>query len=143
MSEPFFNSLLLAIVGAILTFLVTRYFANRRMIESEHDKAVLSNALRDDRITALQTQLAVISAAVVPISTAFQSILIKELTHYHTPELDALMKRVGPPSLLNEVETNRLEISPARAIERHGHGHPGERTRRGGDAPFGYAASEG
>jgi hypothetical protein len=109
-TEPLFNSLLLAVVGAVLTFLVTRYFANRRLIESEHDKAVLSNALRDDRITALQTQLAVISAAVVPISTAFQSILIKELTHYHTPELDELMKRIGPPCTLSDIETKRLEV---------------------------------
>ena len=107
---PFLNSLILAVVSAGMAFLASRYFSNRRMIDAEREKAILANALRDDRITALTTQLAVISAAVVPISTAFQSILIKELTHYHTPELDALMARVGPPSQLNEIETQRLEL---------------------------------
>ena len=106
----FVNSGILIVITAVIAFLSTRYWTNRRLIMLERDKTVLSNALRDDKITTLQTQLAVISAAVVPISTAFQSILIKELTHYHTPELDELMKRIGPPSQLNEIETARLEF---------------------------------
>ena len=46
----------------------------------------------------------------VPISTAFQAILIKELTHFHTPEMDALMAKIGPPNTLTVVEQERLAV---------------------------------
>lgn len=69
-----------------------------------------SAAAREKRLTTLETQLAVVSAAVVPISTAFQAILIKELTHFHTPEMDALLAKVGPPNVLTPVEQDRLGV---------------------------------
>src|SRR5678815_4707353 len=44
----------------------------------------------------------------MPISTAFQAILIKELTHFHTPVMDALMSKIGPPFTLTAAEETEL-----------------------------------
>jgi hypothetical protein len=65
---------------------------------------------REARMVELETKLAVVSASVVPISTAFQAILIKELTHHVTPEMDALLVKLGPPSTLTPEEHDRLSI---------------------------------
>lgn len=56
----------------------------------------------------LERQIAVLGQQVLPISTAFQAILIKQLTHYHTPELDELLRKVGPPFTLNAAEERQL-----------------------------------
>jgi hypothetical protein len=60
------------------------------------------------RFADLEAKFAILSQAVVPISAAFQAILIKELTHFHTPEMDALMPKLGPPSTLSATEETRL-----------------------------------
>lgn len=61
------------------------------------------------RFTDIEAKLAILSQAVVPISTAFQAILIKELTHFHMPRMDELMVKVGPPSILTLEEESELE----------------------------------
>jgi hypothetical protein len=103
-------SLLVVVIGAVLTFGTTLYFANRKLIQANHAAAVVANALRDGKIVDLEKQLGIISASVTPIAMAFQSILIKELTHYHTPELDALLARIGPPSTLSIADVERMEL---------------------------------
>ncbi len=60
------------------------------------------------RVTELEIKLAGINQVFVPISAAFQAILIKELTHLHTPEMDALLVKLGPPMILTELEMERL-----------------------------------
>ena len=50
------------------------------------------------RIVELERQVALVGQAIVPISAAFQAILIKELTHIHTPVLDRLLEKVGERS---------------------------------------------
>ncbi len=60
------------------------------------------------RLLRIETSLAVIDEKVLPISTALQAILVKELTHYHTPVMDELMTRIGPPSTLSEAEELQL-----------------------------------
>lgn len=60
------------------------------------------------RIEVVDRQLAMVGQAVMPISTAFQAILVKELTHFHTPEMDALLEKLGPPFILTEYEEARL-----------------------------------
>jgi hypothetical protein len=62
-----------------------------------------------NRIVELERQAALVSGAVVPISAAFQITLIRDLTHFHTPEMDALMVKLGPPLALSEEEALRLE----------------------------------
>ena len=99
--ETIINSWLLAALGAIGSFVGAAYWYRKTALD-------VANIARDDRIKELEKQLAVISAAVVPISTAFQAVLIKELTHMHTPRLDALMLKIGPPSTLTEDEEEEM-----------------------------------
>ena len=57
------------------------------------------------RIAVLEKQLALMEQVVTPISVAFQQMLIKQLTHPHTPELDELLSRIKQPGLnLDEME---------------------------------------
>jgi len=96
---PILNSVGLIAVSSFAAFITARHWVTRT-----------ENTLREKRLVELEKQLALVSAAVVPISTAFQAILIKELTHFHTPELDALMRKIGPPSTLTEDEERRMAV---------------------------------
>lgn len=60
------------------------------------------------RVQELEMQHALVKASVVPITTAFQALLIKNLTHFHTPVMDALMVKVGPPNTLTTEESEQL-----------------------------------
>lgn len=60
------------------------------------------------RVQELERNSALLSQQTIPISAAFQAILIQDLTHFHTPEMDELMVKLGPPFILTEKETNRL-----------------------------------
>ena len=90
-------------LSAALSFMTGLYFVQRK--ENAIKAAVIST-----RLMEMETKLALVNAAVVPISTAFQAILVKELTHFHTPEMDALMVKIGPPSTLSESDEARLGV---------------------------------
>jgi hypothetical protein len=105
---PLVVNIALMVLSASLAFLVQRYFAGRKETREDASKVAEEHKLTVARIAELETKLALVNAAVVPISTAFQAILIKELTHLHTPELDGLMARVGPPTTLTIEEEERL-----------------------------------
>ncbi len=94
---PLFNSIVLLVIGAVLTFLSAAYWMARA-----EKKALLARVVELERLNSLVTQ------AVVPISAAFQAILIKELTHFHTPIMDALMVKLGPPNTLTTAEEVEL-----------------------------------
>jgi hypothetical protein len=98
----------LVLLSASLGFLAQRYFASRKELRADAADLATEKKATLFRIAELETKLALVNAAVVPISTAFQAILIKELTHFHTPEMDALLVKVGPPVTLSEVEEARL-----------------------------------
>jgi hypothetical protein len=49
--------------------------------------------------------------AAVPLDVAMQTQLIRELTHLHTPELDALMVKLGPPLTLTDAELESLHAA--------------------------------
>lgn len=111
LGNSFINSIVLVIVSVVLTGIVTAVLSH-----INHKKR--ADALRDAKIIELEKQLALIAASVVPISTAFQAILIKELTHMHTPVLDALLAKVGPPSSLTEDETEEMaQLLKERALD--------------------------
>lgn len=107
---PWMNSLVSIFLASGLGFLGSRYWRTKTNLD-EKEKSIAQghqNAL--DRITELEKQAALVSAAVIPISTAFQAILIKELTHFHTPEMDALLVKVGPPNMLTPQDRDRLSV---------------------------------
>jgi len=105
----------LLLLSAFLSFASVAYWTRLSRRDKERDrvrdeakeKADQETDAREDiisRLLKLETSLAVIDQKVVPISTALQAILVKELTHYHTPMMDALLARIGPPSMLSDVE---------------------------------------
>lgn len=87
-----------SIIAAVLAVVGSLYLARRR--EAAH---------KDERVRALELQIAVLSQQVSPLWTAAQAILVKQLTHYHTPELDALMLKIHPFTL-TATEEARLYI---------------------------------
>jgi len=106
------QKVLLLILGSSGTFAVSYYWTKRRegMDKAEKREQTKSDEREqtNQRIIELEKQLATLGAAVVPISTAFQAILIKELTHFHTPVMDALLVKLGPPYMLTPVEEVEL-----------------------------------
>ena len=106
---PFANSLFMVAATAILSFVAARYWHGRSALEAETAARESDNRERDAKIAELNLRLSVVTAAVVPISEAFKAVLIKELTHYHTPELDKLLAKIGPPQTLTDIEVIRLE----------------------------------
>lgn len=96
------------VFASLLTFAATAYWTTRsahvrkaERIEQEHTALIA-------RIIELERQHSLLGQAILPISTAFQQILIKELTHMHTPILDALLQKIGPPCTLSPEEELEL-----------------------------------
>jgi hypothetical protein len=110
MIKSWLSSAALLLAGALLTWLVNRYWFWRadvikkaELLELAHDKLI-------NRVLELEKQLGLVNQAILPMSSAFQAILVKELTHLHTPEMDALLVKLGPPYLLTESEEARLAV---------------------------------
>lgn len=53
----------------------------------------------------------------MPLAVALQTQLVRELTHYHTPRMDALLQKLGPPITLTPAEMAELQ---AAILEREG-----------------------
>ena len=87
-------SLVAILLIMIVSFALTRYLTGRREAKLHAEIAVLYEKF----------------GLPIPISTAFQTVLVKQMTHYHTPEMDGLMKKIGPPNTLTEAEEHRLTI---------------------------------
>ena len=94
---PEMNAIWLAVLSAALTFVGVAFW---KVYEGK--KALLV------RVTELEKQTSIVKEAVVPITAAFQAILIKKLTHFHTPVMDKLMEKLGPPVTLTEMEEIQL-----------------------------------
>lgn len=110
MTQQLLNSIGLIVLGSVLSFAAARYWFQRNqavaqaaLIKVEHDKLM-------NRVMDLERDNALVKASVVPITTAFQALLIKELTHFHTPVMDALMVKVGPPNVLTPGEEEQLAV---------------------------------
>lgn len=91
----------LLLVGGVVSWFVTAK-ATAKTARVAANKETL------EKIQKLEVQLAQVQQSVVPMSAAFQAILIKELTHYHTPVMDALLQKLGPPNTLTEAEEDQL-----------------------------------
>ena|SRR6266853_2819320 len=112
----------LLLFSAFLSFLSVAFFTrlSRRDKEQDHKRDEADKKIEQDtharediisRLLKLEMSLAVIDEKVIPISTALQAILVKELTHYHTPIMDELMTRIGPPSRLSDEEEELLALA--------------------------------
>ena len=88
-----FTAVLCLLVGVALIYAAGRRSSTRRLT---------------GRVSELEGQLSKMGESAVPISAAFRALLIKDLTHFHTPEMDELMVKLGPPYDLLDAEADRL-----------------------------------
>jgi hypothetical protein len=109
-SQIFLNSVAVLLVGSVLSFVAAWFWFSKNAAVKLASDIAAEHARVLTRLTEVEAKLALVNQAVIPISTAFQAILIKELTHFHTPEMDALMVKVGPPNLLTPEEEARLAV---------------------------------
>jgi hypothetical protein len=94
-----FNSIGIVVLTALLSFAAAVYWHNKRQGEK-----------RDDEIADLKRQMAILQIPVQQMNAAFQAMLVKQLTHFHTRELDELLKKLGPPMVLTADDRARLTI---------------------------------
>jgi hypothetical protein len=103
---------LLLALGSTVSFVVTWFWytksARAKLNDRLEEQQIKQNAMLTARIVELEKQQVIQGQTILPISTAFQAILVKELTHLHTPEMDALLAKLGPPNVLGPSEESRL-----------------------------------
>lgn len=125
MNELPWTLIILSVAGtlfaALIAFIAASYWFRKndevRLAQELKNEAIaraakLAEANLDHvaRTTRLEQELASLKTAVVPISAAFQAILIKELTHYHTPVTDRLLEKLENGTL---APTEERELSVA------------------------------
>jgi hypothetical protein len=88
-----------SVTAAVLAVVGALFLARRKSAQE-----------KDERVRALELQIAILTQQVSPLWTAAQAILIKQMTHYHAPEMDELMRKVGPPFTLSADEEHRLYV---------------------------------
>lgn len=112
MAETFLYDLLKIVLTSVVTFFFANYWFNRNAsakvaidaaqgAKTSHDNLVLE-------VIELSKDMALMKQSVAPISTAFQSVLAKEMTHMHTLIMDALLVKIGPPYTLTPEEEVQL-----------------------------------
>jgi hypothetical protein len=86
------------LLGSLLTFMAAWYWFQKR-VNDEKSKEIAAE------------HIALLTQSILPMNTAFQTILVRELTHFHTPKMDALLEKLGPPYALSTAE--EIELSQA------------------------------
>lgn len=108
--DPTLKALLLIFAGAVVGYGFNRLSRNRDRktdkVLSDEVVAIAEVKTRDLRITELERAVEQLQAkadaqakAAIPIEAAMQAMLIAKLTNAHTPEGDALLKKVTDDSL--------------------------------------------
>jgi hypothetical protein len=104
------NQAVLAVLSAVLLLcigLALAYAGGRRAAAKVLAEA---QALALNRIAELERLTSLMEISAVPVSLAMMALDIKRLTHFHTPEMDALLVKLGPPYTLDDEEADRLEV---------------------------------
>jgi hypothetical protein len=74
----------------------------------ERAERLAASALLSSTLDTVTHQMALVGQQVLPITVAYQQILVKELTHFHTPDCDRLLAKLGPPFTLTASEEIQL-----------------------------------
>ena len=98
------------VLGAVFTATFTWLFLKRNEARDKAAELAKEHARVIERLTDVESKLALVNQTIIPISMAMQARLIKELTHLHTPELDGLLLKVGPPNMLLPDQQQRLAV---------------------------------
>jgi hypothetical protein len=108
------KQILLLFIGGLVSASVALYLYNKKQ-QNEKEKDIAQDHERlERRVVELEKALALVSQTVLPISTVYQAMLVRELTHAHTPVVDALLAKVGIPGALSEQDMLELQ----KALER-------------------------
>lgn len=121
MSQAYINSIGLILIGSMVTAFwawfwrfrtttVKRLEDEKAAVAAKADKLAKEHQELVAAVAELKSQLGLVSQVVTPINQAMQALLIRELTHYHTPELDALMAKLPPDGNLTEAEQLRIIV---------------------------------
>jgi hypothetical protein len=127
-TRAFLNSAAIVILGSILVFLSAWFWWNKNAAVKAKDEAIkeadrirVEQEKLMERVMELEKQQNVLGIQVMPLNAAFQALLIKQLTHYHTPVMDKLMEKLGPPNTLTpEEEVELTEALKQRTQEVNG-----------------------
>lgn len=98
-----------AVLTAIFSAIGAVFWRRRNALEKAKGELAEVARAQDKRIQELEKNLAVLTETVRPFWSAAVANLVAELKHPHTPELDDLLARVGPPSDLSDKEMKRAE----------------------------------
>lgn len=110
-----------SVIGALLAFAATWFWwaknqlaiRNQSELDAANERARVLAVAHEAvlaRVTELETKERVASQQFSPIITAFQAILVKQLTHPNKDEMDELLIKVGPPHTLTPDESARLAV---------------------------------
>jgi hypothetical protein len=105
-SQIFATAVLTVMLGLIVTGMV--YFSMVRTARALVLAVGHKDVLR--RLSEIEAENARLSQQVVPIPEAFQATLIQKLTHFHTPEIDGLMRKLMPYRLTAEEFDRLIEL---------------------------------
>jgi hypothetical protein len=102
-----------------MSFLAARYWSQHNAEIKAREKIALGHEALLLRVTAIEAQLGLLNQAVIPISTAFQGMLVQQLGQAHMPRLDELLTKIGPPNKMTGTEEKEFhELLHERAEDR-------------------------
>ena len=103
---------ILLFIGSLFTFFTSWYWRRKNIkdnaVEKARDKAERELIELKIRSDAQDKQIALLSQSVLPLNAAYQAMLVKELTHLHTPVPDELLKKLGPPYAMSSDDERAL-----------------------------------
>jgi hypothetical protein len=97
-----------AFLAAALLFLGGAYWRQLAKRDAKVAADAASTKSLQEQLSALQNQMQLLGIAVQPLTAAMAAMLVKSLTHFHTPEVDELLAKVGPPNTLSAAEEQQL-----------------------------------
>lgn len=127
-NQPLLNSLGLLVLSTAATFFATRYWSGKAKRTSDDDRRAVEREAMKARVAELEAQIKGLSVSVQPLSAAFQAILVAKLTHFHTPEMDGLMRKLEPPTLTAEEEQRLYVLLEERTRDLNGRIDDAERN---------------
>jgi hypothetical protein len=105
------------LLGAFITFAFAWYWYQKRIADEKAKEIAEAHKKLGEKVDDLENRLALLTQSVLPMNTAFQTILVRELTHYHEKRTDYLLEQLGPPNIISEAEEEEL----SNALEKRTH----------------------
>lgn len=111
MLKALFAPFVMLVVTSGFTFVAANYWFHRKLKQEEAERKLEADAALRKQVEELEQKLAVITSSVQPLNAAYQAMLIAKLTHAHTPRLDELLTKLGPPITLTRNEQDEMVVA--------------------------------